>query len=506
MTDQPLTPDLENVVAKAHEVAPVYAKLDPEERARALVSIADALEQAQDKLIPIAVRETGLSEARLSGEIKRTAVQLRMFADVLVDGRYLDARIDEADPHFALGVRPDLRRTHIPLGPVINFAASNFPFAFSVAGGDSAAALAAGCPVIVKAHSGHPDLSDATAEVVQQALRACGLPEGVFQLIHGQEAGVAVLKDPRIQGGSFTGSIYAGRLLADIAATRPTPIPFFGELGSVNPVFVTPAAIAERADTLVSEYITSVAGSAGQLCTKPGFLFVPEDHGLEERIRDAVSPIEEHRMLGTRIAESYAARQKDILAVPGVRTIAEGSIRFDEDGQGWVTPTVAALSTETFRQHKEVLADEVFGPMSLLVEVPAGTPYTGLMEEFFEGNLTGTLHLSEEEKTGNSENVDELRELVEELTQQTGRVLFDGWPTGVAVTHAQTHGGPWPATTNNSSTSVGSVALQRFQRPVSYQNFSPAFLPPELRDDNPRGVHQRKAPAGESSTWGDRWR
>ncbi|WP_053382467.1 aldehyde dehydrogenase (NADP(+)) [Leucobacter celer] len=501
-----LSPELEAVVARAAAAAPAFAATSPENRARAIVAVADALENTKSDLVAIAMRETGLTEARLSGEVTRTAVQLRLFADTLVDGGYLDARIDPADTDFALGVRPDVRRTHLPLGPVINFSASNFPFAFSVMGGDSASILAAGCPLIVKAHSGHPELSDATAEVAAEALAAAGMPEGVFQLIHGREAGVAVLKDPRIKAGAFTGSIGVGRLLADIAANRPAPIPFFGELGSVNPVFITADAIAERGDEIASGYLTSVSGSAGQLCTKPGFAFIPAGSSLPETIRAAAGELPEHRLLDPRIAKSFAERRDAILASPGVRPVIDGGIRFDEQGHGWATPTVVAVSLDDFRVGKEALVEEAFGPLSILVETPEGTDLAALMPEFYEGNLTGTLHLGSAEAAGETANLSELRALVEALSQQVGRVLFNGWSTGVAVTPAQQHGGPWPATTNDSSTSVGTAAITRFLRPVAYQNAPTAFLPAALRDDNPLGVPQAIAPAGESKSWGNRWR
>ena len=278
MTDT--TPaELESIAARAAAAAPLWAATAPKDRAAALVAVADALEASADGLVATAMAETGLAEARLRGELKRTAVQLRLFADVVVDGSYLDVRIDDADPQFALGVRPDVRRYRIPVGPVLNFAASNFPFAFSVAGGDTASALAAGCPVILKAHSGHP-----------QTLRTDRRRSSTAALDRRRRPGRHVPADRRPGSGrrdaagpaasppaSFTGSIRAGRLLADIAAARPTPIPFYGELGSVNPTFVTPAALAENADGIADGYVTSVAGSAGQLCTKPGFLFVPAD-------------------------------------------------------------------------------------------------------------------------------------------------------------------------------------------------------------------------------------
>lgn len=506
MAKSPLPTALEEIVARAAAAATPFARTTPEARAKALVRVADALEQASAELVPIAMRETGLSEARLSGEVTRSAVQIRMFADVIVDGAYLDARVDPLDEHFALGVRPDLRRTHIPLGPVVNFAASNFPFAFSVPGGDSAAILAAGCPLIVKAHPGHPELSDATAAVMIEALDAAGMPEHVMQVVHGFDEGIAVLTDPRIKGGAFTGSIAGGRALADIAQSRPAPIPFYGELGSVNPVFVTQAALDERRDAIAEGYVTSVSGSAGQLCTKPGFVFVPESHGLDTALNTAATPVAEHRLLNPRIAEGYAERRELIMGTPGVRAVHEGDIRFDDEGQGWATPTIVAMSLDTLREHAETLTHEVFGPMSLLVEVPDGTAYAPLMGELFEGNLTGTVHLSADEKAGATANHGALAELVEAITLQAGRVLFDGWPTGVAVSPAQTHGGPWPATTLDTSTSVGTAAISRFQRPVTYQNAAAAFLPAELRDDNPRGVTQRISPAGESQNWGSRWR
>ncbi|MFD5599505.1 aldehyde dehydrogenase family protein [Leucobacter sp. NPDC058333] len=506
MTNEALSPDLEAVVARATAAAPLLAATTATQRAHALVAAADALEAAKADLVEIAARETGLTEARLTGEVTRTAVQLRLFADTIVDGGYLDARIDHADPGFALGARPDIRRTHIPVGPVINFSASNFPFAFSVMGGDSAAILAAGCPLIVKAHSSHAELSDATAAVAAEALTAAGLPEGSFQLIHGREAGVAVLKDPRIKAGSFTGSIRVGRLLADIAANRPAPIPFFGELGSVNPVFITAAAIEERATEIASGYLTSVAGSAGQLCTKPGFAFIPEGGELTAAITASATEFPEHRLLDPRIAQSYDERRTAVLNTPGARPVIEGGIRFDEDGQGWATPTIAVIGLDDFRAGRESLLEESFGPLSILVETPAGTDLAALMPEFYEGNLSGTLHLSEAEATGTTDNADALRALIAALANQVGRVLFNGWSTGVAVTPAQQHGGPWPATTNDASTSVGTAAITRFLRPVAFQNAPEALLPEALRTTNPLGIPQHIAPAGESQNWGARWR
>lgn len=504
-----LSPELEAVLAKAAAAAPLLAATTPEQRAHALVAIAEGLEAHKARLVEIAMHETGLTEARLTGEVTRTAVQLRLFADETVDGNFDDARIDHADPGFVLGPRPDLRRALFPLGPVINFAASNFPFAFSVMGGDSASVLAAGCPLIVKAHEGHPELSDATAEIASTAIAAAGLPEGTFQLIHGREAGVQVLRDARIAAGAFTGSIPGGRALADIAAARPAPIPFFGELGSMNPVFVTADAMRERADELAAGYLTSVSGSAGQLCTKPGIVFVPAASALPEvvaRVAESSGAGDtEHRLLGPRIAANYATRRDAMLAAPGVRTVVPGSLRLDADGQGWATATILATSLADLRASAEVLVEESFGPVSLIVEVPEEEDFAALVPELFEGNLSGTVQLSATEGEGASVNDPALHALVAALARQVGRVLFNGWPTGVAVTPAQQHGGPWPATTNDANTSVGTSAITRFLRPVAYQNAPAAFLPAALRDDNPLGTRQTISPAGASTRWGSRW-
>jgi len=493
-----MTQDLDAIAARAAAVAESFADSDPRDRAVALVAVADALEARADELVAIAQRETGLTQTRLRGELTRTAVQLRLFADTVIDGGYLDVRIDDADTDFVLGVRPDVRRYLVPLGPVVNFAASNFPFAFSVAGGDTAAALAAGCPVILKAHSGHPELSRRTAEVVAGALTSAGMPDGVFQLVTGQAEGVTILKDPRVKAASFTGSIPAGRMLADIAAARPAPIPFYGELGSVNPVFVTSVALAERGSDIASGYVASVAGSAGQLCTKPGFVFVPVGHGLDDELRAATEAVAPHRLLNPRIAASFRERRSAVLAAPGVRVVVPGSIEFDADGQGFVTPTIVAVSLAALQEDRDTLLEESFGPLSILVEYQPGTDLAALVPTLFEGNLTATIHAGETEQDA------PLRRLIRVLAEHAGRVLCGGWPTGVAVTPAMQHGGPWPATTNDSSTSVGSAAIRRFLRPVAYQGAAEALLPPPLQRANPWRVPQAVSVAGTSRSWGGR--
>ncbi|MBN7794415.1 aldehyde dehydrogenase (NADP(+)) [Microbacterium esteraromaticum] len=491
MTEESMTETgIEQVAAAAAAAARPFARTTLRERGGALVVVADALDAAGPELIAIAMRETGLAQARLTGELRRTSWQLRLFAETVVDGGYLDVRIDEADPDYVIGPRPDVRRMREPLGPVLNFAASNFPFAFSVAGGDTAAALAAGCPVVVKAHSGHPELSRRTAEVVADALRGAGMPDGVFQLIAGQENGVALLRDERIRAGAFTGSTGVGRMLADIAASRTVPIPFYGELGSVNPVYATYAD-----DELLQAFVASVSGSAGQLCTKPGFLFVPEGADLSA-VTESAASVDEHRLLNPGIGRTFAQRRADVLEADGVTVLSAGETRTDDDGQTYATPTVVTVDVDALVAAGEALLEESFGPLSVIVRYADLSTLPALHAGLFPGNLTSTVHARAGELEDGS-----LSALVDALVETSGRVLFGGWPTGVSVTPAMQHGGPYPATTTDA-TSVGTAAIGRFLRGVAYQNAPQALLPAPLRDDNPWGVPQQRSAAGLSTTWG----
>jgi NADP-dependent aldehyde dehydrogenase len=302
-------------------------------------------------------------------------------------------------------------------GPVLNFAASNFLFAFSVAGGDTASALAAGCPVIVKSHSGHPRLSAQTARIVAAALEGAGAPAGTLQLIAGRDAGVAMLRDPRVAAGSFTGSIRAGRMLADIAAARPRPVPFFGELGSVNPTFMTAAALSEGAQQIADGFVVSVSGSAGQLCTKPGFLFVPFGHDLDGRLAAKVATVARTPAALPGIERSYRDRRDTILGAGCVTIISEGSIRFDEDEQGWATPTIVRVSAKDPVEQRALLLDEAFGPLSILVEYDSDDDLAEVAGQLFEGNLTGTVHAAAGEDSA------PLRALTHWLAQHSGRAL-----------------------------------------------------------------------------------
>jgi NADP-dependent aldehyde dehydrogenase len=490
--DPTVDPDVARIVdavaARAAGAAAPLAALAPAARALALDAVADALEAIRPELLPVAERETALAPGRLAGELTRTTVQLRILAAAVRDGRYLDARIDHADPDAAPAPRPDIRRYLVPVGPVLNFAASNFPFAFSVAGGDTASALAVGCPVVVKAHPGHPELSRLVAAAASAALVEAGLPEGTLQLVEGEEAGLAMLRDPRIRAATFTGSLRAGRFLADVAAARPDPIPFFGELGSVNPVVITERAAAERGEDIAAALVASAAGSAGQLCTAPGIVLIPAGHGRDAVLAEEAGAVAPHGMLNARIAEGYAGGRAAAIAVDGVRLVAEGRAPAGDDGS--VTPTIAAVALADFEAAEDVLRHEVFGPFALLVEYPAGTDLAALAARTFTGELTASVHLGAEEADAAA------AELIRVLAARAGRVLVDAWPTGVSVTDAQQHGGPWPATTLDRGTSVGTASLDRLLRGVAFQGVPDALLPEPLRTANPWGVPQRVSARG----------
>ncbi|MFJ3958807.1 aldehyde dehydrogenase (NADP(+)) [Arthrobacter sp. NPDC090010] len=466
--------ELERLLAGVHAAAAPLAALRPAARATLLEAVADDLDAAGPELIPVAQSETRLAAARLKGELKRTTFQLRLFAELLRDGAYLDARIDHADPEWPMGApRPDLRRFRTALGPVLVFSASNFPFAFSVAGGDTASALAAGCPVLVKAHSGHPELSRFTAKVVAGALRRAGAPDGTFGLLFGTQAGAAALRDDRITAGAFTGSIPGGRALFDIAASRPTPIPFFGELGSNNPVFVTEAASAERGEEIVQGFVGSFTLGSGQFCTKPGTLFVPAGSDLVQRLRDTALP-DAAPLLNDRIQGGYTEVLQDLERHPHLSVLVQGPEPLADPP----SPTLLLTTAEDMLADPHALQAECFGPTAVVVTY---TDERQLLElaESFEGQLTATIHGTE---------ACQVAGLVEILARKAGRVLWNQWSTGVSVTYAQQHGGPYPATTASGSTSVGTAAVERFLRPVAYQGFPQHLLPEALRDENPLGV------------------
>lgn len=468
--------ELEDILTTAHEAAGPWGGLRPAQRADILDQVAAALDEAADELIPLAARETNLTDARLTGELKRTTFQLRLFGEELRDGGYLDARIDHADPDWPMGApRPDLRRVQRPIGPVLVFAASNFPFAFSVAGGDTASALAAGNPVILKAHSGHPELSIRTARIVVSALRAAGAPAGVFALIEGTEAGSTALQDPRIKAGSFTGSIQGGRALMDIAVSRPDPIPFYGELGSNNPVFVTAKAAAARGTRIAEEFVASFTLGAGQFCTKPGTIFVPAGSGMVESLRSAALP-DGAALLNNRIQSGYLESLRELSAHQHISVLAQGPDPLSDPP----SPTLLLTRAEHVLAAPRELEAECFGPTAVVVEYDDEAQLVPLAQSF-EGQLAATIQ---------AEDDCPVAELVQVLAEKAGRVLWNQWSTGVSVTYAQQHGGPYPATTAPGTTSVGTAAIERFLRPVAFQGFPQDLLPEALQDSNPLHVPQ----------------
>ncbi|GAA2804910.1 aldehyde dehydrogenase (NADP(+)) [Saccharopolyspora taberi] len=489
--------ELERCLTAAAAAASAWGHQTPGRRADVLTAVADALDAETSALVETAAAETGLSEARLTGELKRTTVQLRMFADVLRDGSYLRVVLDRADPDFVLGPRPDLRRGLMPIGPVLVFAASNFPFAFSVAGGDTASALAAGCPVLLKAHPGHPRTSQKTADVVRMALAASGAPEGTFAMITGRQAGVRALQDPRVAAGAFTGSVSGGRALFDIAAARATPIPFYGELGSINPVVVTTGAAHERDDQIAQGFVGSFTLSAGQLCTKPGILLLPEGTILAARIAEVAEQVEPTRMLNARIVQAYQRRVNEITGVPGVKVLVKGREQAAGSGVPAYTPTLFhSGAAENLCEHP-VLLEENFGPSAVIAEYGSDEELHAVLTAV-PGSLTVTVQTADEPDDAERHQVTRLVALA---TERAGRIVFNQWPTGVAVTAAQHHSGPYPATTAVAHTSVGTAAIDRFLRPVTYQNAPDFALPPALRESNPLDLPRTLGEAGTSARW-----
>lgn len=458
---QTASPTLEAVLAAAARAGRPMAQASPAERASWLRTVADALDAAADSLVPIAIRETHLPEPRLRGELLRTTFQARLLADTAEHGGH-EARIDAADPDWPMGPRPDLRRTTVPLGPVVVFAASNFPFAFSVFGGDTVSALAAGCPVIVKTHPGHPELSSATADLVNSTL-ADTAPAGILGTMSSDADGVAALGDPRIRAGAFTGSTRVGRILFDVASSRPDPIPFFGELGSTNPVVVTLDGWRVRADDIAREFAESASLGAGQFCTKPGVVIVPDAADFIAR----VPSVTVGEMLNAQIAQSFVTSATTLAELVGPPTCAPTGRPFDGP-----IPLFRTTSTRVLEE-PHILGHEVFGPAALVVEYRDAADALSVVDAI-GGQLTGTV-------IGAAEPDQQALELIPRLAEHAGRVLWNQWPTGVSVTAAQQHGGPYPASTAPHTTSVGTAAIERFRRPVAFQNVPIEALPVELR-------------------------
>ncbi|MFD6114954.1 aldehyde dehydrogenase (NADP(+)) [Streptomyces yangpuensis] len=476
--------EVDEAVRAAHAARGPLA--DAAVRAAFLRTAAALLDEAAAHVIEAADAETALGPGRLTGELARTTGQLRAFADAVDEGSYLDIRIDRADPSLS-PPRPELRRYKVPLGVVAVYAASNFPLAFSVPGGDTASALAAGCPVVVKAHPDHPATSELCASLLRRAAVANGLPPEVVSVVHGFDAGLELIRHPLVAAAGFTGSVRGGRALFDAAAARPVPIPFHGELGSLNPVVVTPAAAAERAEEIGSGLAASMTLGVGQFCVKPGLVLVPDGADgdrITGELTKALGETEPGVLLDRRMRENFISGVRERAALPGVEApVTPGSGGEHTVGAGYLTVRAGDLLAG---DGHDLLLEECFGPVTVVVRY-GGQTEAGAVLELLEGNLSATLQLSAAETEGAPGPA---AELIGQVTRLAGRIVVNGWPTGVAVAPAQHHGGPYPAATSHS-TSVGGTAIERWLRPVAYQSVPDALLPAELREANPLGLPRR---------------
>lgn len=461
-----------------------YRARPAEARAIFLDTIATEIEALGDVLLQRACAETDLPLARITGERGRTCGQLRLFAQVVREGSWVDARIDPALPGRQPLPRPDLRRMLQPLGPVVVFGSSNFPLAFSVAGGDTASAFAAGCPVVVKAHRAHPGTAELVGGAITRAVATCGLPAGLFSLIHGGGAtvGIEMVKHPATAAVGFTGSHAAGRALFDAAASRPHPIPVFAEMSSLNPVFLLPGAVKEHGAALATGLLGSFTLGVGQFCTKPGLVFAvrgPDTDAFAKKLAEAVRAAPCGTMLTSGIRDAFVENRTKISACSGVQTLASAAVAGVADPGCSMAPSVATTTAKIFLT-QPALAIEAFGPFTLLVIADDPREFVSCAM-VLEGQLTATLH-------GDSVDLAAARPLLAVLEQKVGRIVINGFPTGVEVCHAMNHGGPYPATTDVRFTSVGTAAMLRFARPVCYQGLPDDLLPPALQNTNPLGL------------------
>jgi NADP-dependent aldehyde dehydrogenase len=477
VTTETTTPQVGELCRAALAAAGPLEALGRDGRSALLDTLADALEDHREPIVALADRETALGATRLAGELTRTTYQLRLFADVLRDGGYLEAAVDHAGD-TPMGPRPDLRRMLVPLGPVAVFGASNFPLAFSVPGGDTASALAAGCPVVVKAHGSHPATSQLCFEVLDTAVRRIGAPAGTLGIVHGVQAGADLVAHPAIRAAGFTGSTAGARALMAVIDRRPDPIPFFGELSSLNPVVVTAAAAADRAAGIGAGLADSFTLGAGQFCTKPGLAFIPDGpdgDALIAAIRDTITGKPPMAMLNAGIAAAYE-KGTARLGTPASRGTPV-----------LITATASSLPSEA--------TEECFGPVAVVARYRSDQELFAALDKL-PSSLTASVHRGPGE-------TDLPAELTRRLLPRAGRILYDGYPTGVAVAWAQHHGGPWPAT-NTQHTSVGATAIRRFLRPVAWQNAPADLLPAELRDNYhaiPRRIDGTLRPAEQDGKW-----
>jgi len=473
--------DVEKAAQLATSAFSTYGRSTGRDRGHFLRTIAGNLEAISEDLIERAHQETALPKTRLQGETARTCGQLRLFAQVVEEGSWVNARIDRAEPERKPAAKPDIRSMFRPLGPVAVFGASNFPLAFSVAGGDTASAFAAGNPVIVKAHPAHPGTSELAGQAITGSVRECGLPEGLFSLMFdsGTQIGIALVTHPLVKAVGFTGSRAAGRALMDLTSSRPEPIPFFGEMSSTNPVFILPGALRERGDAIASGLHSSFTLGSGQFCTKPGMVFVQggdRAHGFQQKLRELVSAPGRYDLLTSGIRSSYQSAVATRKDNEGIKSVTMSP---DPGTAQSVGAVLFEIKADAFLKNHGFEA-EIFGPTTLVVEHSTREQLLEIAHGL-EGHLTAGIH-------GTEEDLRQFADLIAILETKVGRLIFNGFPTGVEVTHAMVHGGPYPATSDGRSTSVGSQAIFRFCRPICYQGFPNSALPEELKDENPLGI------------------
>ncbi len=472
--------EIDRALEAARQAFVAYRQTTPAQRAQFLQTIADQILELGPTLLERTAAETALPLARLEGERGRTVGQLRKFAELLLEGSWVQARIDHAQPDRQPLPRPDVRSMQLPIGPVAVFGASNFPLAFSVAGGDTASALAAGCPVIVKAHPAHPGASELVAGAIAAAAEQCGMPAGVFSMVHGdQEESRYLVQHPALKAVGFTGSLRAGRALFDLAAARPEPIPVFAEMGSVNPIFILPDFLENHGASLAAGLCGSISLGVGQFCTNPGLVIACQGKGLSDLFENLGQAFRQQApgfMLHAGIHQAFIEGLKNRKKQPGVATLAESAA---PPGPGQAEAAVLQVSGGDFLKNPG-LQEELFGPSSLVV----AAENTAQMESIIghlQGQLTCTVY-------GTETDLQNFPQLIDQLAQKAGRLLFGGFPTGVEVCDAMVHSGPYPATSDARSTSVGTAAIYRFVRPVAFQNFPDHLLPEALQDANPAGI------------------
>ncbi|WP_026617593.1 aldehyde dehydrogenase (NADP(+)) [Ensifer aridi] len=475
--------DLDIACELADAAFNIYSETALEDRAAFLEKIAENIAALGDELIQYCVTETGLLRGRIEGERGRTIGQLKLFASVLREGHFLDARIDAALPDRKPLPRPDLRLRNKALGPVAVFGASNFPLAFSVAGGDTASALAAGCPVVVKAHSAHPGTSELIGRAILDAVTECGMPAGTFALLFDSDRSIspALVADRRIKAVGFTGSRDVGITFMQIAANRSEPIPVYAEMSSINPVVLFPGALATRGDAIARQLVPALTLGAGQFCTNPGLILALDGPGYDVFLDSAAEALEAANaatMLTPGIYKSYCNGVQKLEAHQAVRTVARGGIGENYQGQAGIFET----SASEFLAHQE-LQIEVFGASTLVVRCDDLDELRRVVNSL-EGQLTISLHVDRED-------YDSARQFIPLFERRAGRLIVNGFGTGVEVSAAMVHGGPFPATSDSRTTSVGTLAISRFLRPISYQSFPDELLSPPLSDENPWHVPRR---------------